>query len=157
MKPSGAAAGHPVSFLQAWASGSGNLYEFVKTGNIPDRAKGFMFRQMRNVQNMSIGSTWRDYSSWVHGWINAGQPTRTTTIGNRRIETAQHSVPSAAPLASPYDGYLRWRGKSRKVGEQGPGGVTGLLAGFSSGSGQTMKLVTVLLLMTGAFLLWRSS
>jgi hypothetical protein len=154
VKPSGAAAGHPVSFLQAWASGSGNLKEFIETGDIPARARSFMFRQMRNVQNMASGSTWRDYSSWTHGWISAGQPTRMQEIDGRRFETAQHSVPSAAALASPWDGYLRWRGKSRKVGEQGPGGATGVMASVTGLSGQTMKIVTVLLILTGAYLVW---
>jgi hypothetical protein len=156
-KPGGPAAGSPPSFLMAWASGPGNLKEFIDTGEIPVKARSFMFRHIRNVQNMTSGSTWRDYSSWVHGWVNAGQPTKTVTISGRRIDAAQHSVPSAGALKSPWDGYLRWQGKSRKVGEAGPGGVTDLIAGFTSGQGDTMKVITVLLILAAGWLLWTGS
>ena len=157
-KPGGATAGSIQSFLQAWASGPTALRYFVDTGKIPDRPPQY-FRQMRNIQDMVAGSTWRAYASYVHGWIAAGHPTTRTTLNGRTLEMSPPNLGSnMSPLASPSDGRLYWRGKSRKIGDAGPGGVTGLTVGTA---GQTMQRNTMIALallgVAGVWIFWRAA
>jgi len=157
-KPGGPTAGNVQSFLQAWASGPPALDSFVTTGVIPSRPPQFA-QQMRNVQDMVAGRTWAAYASYVAAWIQAGQPTVTQTIDGRSFATSPPGL-SGVALASPSDGYLVWRGKRRKVGSAGPGGVTNIQvrpgAGQMEGSGK-VGWVLLLVLAAGGYLVWQGA
>jgi hypothetical protein len=156
-KPGGAASGSPQSFLQAWASGPRALAYFVDTGKIPASPPQF-FRQVRNIQDMTAGSTWAAYSSYVHGWIAAGHPTNGTTIDGKTLEMSPPTVATGGPLASTSDGRLYWKGKSRKIGAAGPGGVTGLTVGTAGTSMPRTTLIALALLgVAGIWVFWRAA
>ena len=156
-KPGGATAGSPQSFLQAWASGPPALRYFVDTGKIPASPPQF-FRQVRNIQDMTAGSTWSAYSSYVHGWIAAGHPSSRTTIDGKSFDMSPPQVASVGPLASTSDGKLYWKGKSRKIGDPGPGGVTGLVVGTAGTSmPRTTMIALALLGVAGIWIFWRAS
>lgn len=152
-RPGGAVANHPVTFLMLWASGNKAVEQYIKDKSLRHEK---VFRHLRNIQTMSAGKTWRIYSSWVHGWIADGQPTSMQTVEGNRYELAGPNVSKQTALASPWDGYLRYRGKSRKVGDAGPGGATGVLAKLSGTSSQTTIMwAVIVLLLGGAYVVWR--
>jgi hypothetical protein len=120
----GPTAGHVPSTLMIWASGPGALSKFVTTG---EAAHTKVLPHIRNIQDMLAGRGWRDYSSWLTGWISAGSPTVRAYVGPQRLTLAEHTRGQETPLASPWDGRLIWYKKFRKVGKRGPGGRTSLV------------------------------
>lgn len=155
-KPGGAAAGSVQSFLQAWASGPRALDYFVRTGKIPEKPPQF-FRQVRNIQDMVAGTTWRKYAGYTASWIQAGQPTTRTNIDGRQFEVSPPNLPQSQPLASPSDGYLYWKGKKRKIGDTGPGGLTNLQLGTTKTTDRTTMIVVILAITAAGWLVWRGS
>jgi len=115
----GQTKGHIPSTILVWGSGPGAVKTFVASG---ETVHSKVFRHIRNIEDMTAGRTWRGYSSWLTGWTRASSPTQTTRIGGRSLELATAAAPGD-PLASPWDGYIRWAGKKRKVGNPGPAGL----------------------------------
>ena len=111
------------SGILLWASGPGALRKFVQTG---EAAHNKVLPHLRNIQDMTAGRGWADYSAWLTGWQAAGAPTRRTHVGRRQLELADTTTTPGGRLASPWSGYVEWGGKRRKVGGRGPGGITGL-------------------------------
>jgi len=157
-KPGGATAGNIQSFFQAWASGPPAVNYYVTHGRYPSSPPQ-MPQQVRNITDMVAGRTWSAYASYVAAWIQAGQPTTSQQIDGRVFQVSPPGL-SAVALASPSDGYLVWKGKRRKIGAPGPGGMTNIQVrpqgGTSDGSGR-VGWVLLLVLAAGGYLVWQGA
>lgn len=143
--------GHIPSGLMVWASGPGALRKFVETG---EAAHNKVVPHLRNVQDMTAGKGWRDYSGWLTGWTQKGSPTTNAFVGSRRYKLAAQVTPGP-PLASPWDGRVLWYSKSRKVGTRGPGGISSLQLDKVGGS-QFLPFALLGMVIFAFFTFWGS-